>query len=267
MTTLRSDLLDKPSPARMYDYFLGGFHNAEIDRLAAERMISIYPDSRMVALANRACLRRMVEFLVHAGINQFLDLGSGIPTVGNVHAVAQAINPDVRTVYVDIDPVAVAHSLDILQGTPLTTTIQADAQQPETILKHPEVLKLIDFQQPVAVLMLVLLPYIRDNAVAHATIQAFRATMAPGSYLAITHAVYDNAPPEIMAQLEQLMAGSTQSVQIRTYADIVGFFDGMTLIEPGVVYLPLWRPDNPDAPYQQQPERLMLVAGMGQKTG
>ncbi|MBX6342403.1 MAG: SAM-dependent methyltransferase, partial [Thermomicrobiaceae bacterium] len=136
--------LDKPSAARMYDYYLGGFHNFEIDRQAAEQAIARWPDLPLIMQANRAFLRRAVNFVSGQGIDQFLDIGSGIPTVGNVHEVAQRANPSARVVYVDIDPIAVAHSQEILRGNPNATVIQGDVRRPSEILEHPDVQRLLD---------------------------------------------------------------------------------------------------------------------------
>lgn len=158
---------DTPSVARMYDYLLGGFHNFAIDREAAERVKRIYPDIALGMQANRAFLRRVVNFLLARGIDQFLDIGSGIPTVGNVHEVAERINPAARIVYVDSDPMAVAHGEVILQGNTHATVIQADARRPEKILNDPKVKYLLDFQRPVGVLIVALLHFIPDDANAY----------------------------------------------------------------------------------------------------
>src|SRR2546423_11334318 len=146
----------------MYDYFLGGYHNFEIDRKAAEAAIAIYPDFALVMRANRAFLRRAVEYLVAQGVDQFLDIGSGIPTVGNVHEVAQRANPAARVVYVDSDPVAVAHSSAILQGTANTAVIRADTRHPAQILGHPDVRRLLHFDKPLALLLVFILHFIID---------------------------------------------------------------------------------------------------------
>src|SRR5919202_6313143 len=141
--------LDRPNVARMYDYFLGGHHNLAIDRQAAEAAIAAYPEVLMMARTNRAFLRRAVTFLVEQGIDQFLDLGSGIPTIGNVHEVAQQLNPTARVVYVDIDPITVRHSEAILRDTPNVGVIEADACRPEDVLTDPTVRRLLDFSRPI----------------------------------------------------------------------------------------------------------------------
>ncbi len=154
---------DIPSVARMYDYFLGGYHNFAADRQAAERVLAQFPDTRFIAQANRAFLRRAVTFLGEQGIAQFLDIGSGILTVGNVHEIVQAGNPNARVVYVDSDPVAVIHSETILADNPNAAAVRADARQPEAILAHPEVRRLLDPARPLAVLLVALLHFVTDD--------------------------------------------------------------------------------------------------------
>lgn len=176
--------MDRPSPARMYDYCLGGSHNFPADRQAAEQLLAVYPDASLMMRANRAFLRRAVRFLVEHGIDQFLDIGSGIPTVGNVHEIVHQRNPAAHIVYVDSDPIAVRHSLAVLRDIPSATIIQADARQPEHILAHPEVHRLLDFNRPVAVLLVALLHFITDDAEASSLVDALRLSLIPGSYLA-----------------------------------------------------------------------------------
>jgi len=257
--------LDKPNAARIYDYLLGGYHNFEIDRLAAEKVIEIYPDSRLATQACRAFLRRVVNFLAEQGIDQFLDIGSGIPTVGNVHEVAQRANPAARVVYVDIDPVAVAHSKAILKDNPNATAIQADARQPERILGHPEVQQLLDFDRPVAVLLLLLLHAIPDDEEAYSLVRTLRDALVPGSYIAISHGTRDDAPPGVLDQLNKLTKATPTPTKDRSWAEILHFFEGLELVEPGLVRLPLWRPEGPDDIFLDQPERVLVFGGVGHK--
>ncbi|MEJ2211651.1 MAG: SAM-dependent methyltransferase [Anaerolineae bacterium] len=179
--------LDKPNPARIYDYLLGGYHNFEQDRAVAEQMVQIYPDLFLTAQVNRSFLRRAVTFLLAQGIDQFLDIGSGIPTMGNVHEVAQAANPEAHVVYVDVEPVAVAHGRTMLAGNERAAAIRADVREPEAILAHPEVKRLLDFERPVGLLMVALLHYVIDDAVAYRAVERLRRAMAPGSYMALAH--------------------------------------------------------------------------------
>ncbi len=256
---------DRPNAARMYDYFLGGYNNFEIDRKAAEQATAIWPDMPLVMQANRAFLRRAVRFLVGQGIEQFLDIGSGIPTVGSVHEVAQRANPDARVVYVDHEPVAVAHSKAILQDAPYATVIEADARQPEHILNHPEVGRLLDLGKPLALLLVSLLHFITDNEEAYRVVRVLRDAVAPGSYLVMVHGSYEGLTPEIAEQLHQLYMRTPTPVKTRSRAEIERFFDGFELVEPGLVYLPLWRPEGPDDLFLEQPERCSGFTGVGRK--
>lgn len=258
-------VMDQPSPARMYDYFLGGSHNFPIDRQVAEHVLTIYPDAALNARVNRAFLRRAVRFLVGQGIDQFLDIGSGIPTVGNVHEVAQQGNPGARVVYVDCDPIAVHHSIGTLKDIPTATAIQADARQPEDILTHLEVRRLLDFGRPIAVLLLAVLPFITDDVEARSAVNSLREVLASGSYIAIAHGTYEGAPRDVLEQAERLYAGTTNPAKGRSRSEILSFFNGLDLIEPGLVYAPLWRPESPQDLFLDQPERSILLVGIGYK--
>ncbi|MBH0776926.1 SAM-dependent methyltransferase [Nocardia bovistercoris] len=237
--------VDRPSASRVYDYFVGGMHNFEIDRQLAEQIAAFTPNIAETMRANRELLRRCVRYLVAAGIDQFLDIGSGIPTVGNVHEVAQAGNPGARVAYVDIDPVAVAHSAAILDGDPNTTVIQADAADPASILAHPRVTDLLDFQRPIAVLLLGVLHFVPDAADPAGCVARLRDAVAPGSYLAITHATSDGQPAEVL-EAQKLSGRTATEIVLRTRNQVESYFDGWSLVDPGLVHLPLWRPDNPD---------------------
>ncbi len=257
--------LDTPSAARMYDYYLGGFHNFAIDRQAADAIATLHPDVALVMRANRAFLRRAVHFLVARGIDQFLDIGSGIPTVGNVHEVAQGANPAARVVYVDSDPVAVAHSAAILQGNDAAAVIQADARHPEQILGDPVVRRMLDFDRPLGVLIVALLHFIPDDGEAYGLVRAVRDAVAPGSYLAIGHGTTDGLPSERYAQMERLYARTTTPGRMRPRAAIERFFEEMIIVEPGIVHVPLWRPEGADDLFLDQPERSINFAGVAYK--
>jgi hypothetical protein len=249
----------------MYDYFLGGFHNFEIDRRAAEAAIAINPDTPLLMRANRAFLRRAVTFLVEQGIDQFLDIGAGIPTVGSVHEVAGALNPAARVVYVDVDPVAVRHSQAILQGNPNAIAIHGDARQPEQILSHPEARRLLDFDQPMAVLLVALLHFIPDEGDVEHLMSILRAGVAPGSYLVLSHGTYEGRPPELIEQGARLYARTTNPLTPRSRAQVQALFAGFDLVEPGLVYVPLWRPDETVDPFSDDPARSLIFAGVGRK--
>lgn len=178
----------RPSNARMYDYFLGGYHNFAVDRAAAQGILAVEPDFSLLLRANRAFLRRAVLFAGNNGVRQFLDLGAGIPTVGSVHEVAQALDPEARVVYVDVDPIATALSRDILASNPRAVAIQADALLPERVLHHPDLARTLDLRQPLAVLLVAFLHLVPDEDQARRVVHAYRDASAPGSYLAVSHA-------------------------------------------------------------------------------
>jgi hypothetical protein len=257
--------LDRPNVARMYDYMLGGYHNFEMDRRASDAIEAGYPDMRPGAMAHRAMLRRVVTFLVAEGIDQFLDIGSGIPTVGNVHEVAQALHPGARVVYVDIDPVAVAHSKAILRDNPDAGALRGDVHHPDQILAHPEVKRLLDFGRPAAILLLAVLHFIADDEEAYSVVRTLRDALAPGSDIAISHFTFDNCPSEVAAQIQKIFAQTSVPTKYRTYARLEPFFAGLEPVEPGIVYTPLWRPDDPQGLFSEHPERSLGYVGVGRK--
>ncbi len=256
---------DRPNSARMYDYLIGGYNNFEIDRMAAKKAIQINPDAPLVMRANRAFLRRAVGFLVSQGITQFLDVGSGIPTAGNVHEVAQKVNPAARVVYVDAEPVAVHHSRTMLEGNPNAKIIQADARQPERILDHPEVRRLLDLEKPTAVLLFCLLHFVPDDEEAVRAVRVLRDALVQGSYVGLSHATYEGSPPEDTEQINKLYSQTATPLRMRSYDQIEGFFEGLELVEPGLVYVPLWRPDDPGNQFLDQPARSVTYSGIGRK--
>jgi hypothetical protein len=255
---------DHANAARVYDYLLGGTHNFTVDQDVARNMTALDPRMRDVAKANRAFLGRAVRFLADAGIRQFLDIGSGVPTQGNVHEVARAVAPESRVVYVDIDPVAVAHSKAILDGDDKATIIEADVREPEVILGHPEVGRLIDFTQPVGLLLVTVLHFIRDEDNPGDLVKRLSRPLVSGSYLTISHVTLDNQPASVVQAMRRLYRQMTAPPNLRGQAGIRGFFDGFDLVEPGLVFLPQWRPDGP-APFCDQPELSWNYAGVGHK--
>jgi S-adenosyl methyltransferase len=255
--------LSKPSVARAYDYTLGGAHNFAVDREFADRLMAAVPDMRLTARANRAFLHRAVRFLVQAGVRQFLDIGSGIPTVGNVHEIAQEAVASARVVYVDIDPVAVAHSRQILAGNSAATAIQADLRDPELILGHPQVQALLDFDQPIGLMLVAILHAVPDSDAPYGIVARLRDALAPGSYLTISHATADRRPDD-MGQITQMFKQTTTPTTTRTRDEILRFFTGFDLVEPGLVWSPQWRPDSPDH-VGEHPERMMMYVGVGRK--
>ncbi|MEO3781150.1 SAM-dependent methyltransferase [Micromonospora sp. B11E3] len=253
--------LSKPSVARAYDYWLGGSHNFAIDREFARQAIAAVPDLRLVARANREFLHRAVRFMIDMGIRQFLDIGSGIPTVGNVHEIAQTIVPDARVVYVDIDPVAVAHSEQILSDNEFAAAIHEDLRRPEVILDHPATRALLDLNQPVGLLLASVVHAIPDEDDPYGILNRLRTALCPGSYVAISHVTTDSRPQE-MGEGARLSGRTTTPVTARTRAQVERFFDGLELVEPGVVWSPLWRPESPED-VGDHPERMSFYVGVG----
>jgi hypothetical protein len=257
--------VSRPNVARMYDVFLGGSHNFAADREMAAQVTASWPETPRVARANRAFLGRVVRYLVEAGVSQFLDLGSGIPTVGNVHEIAQARRPQSRVVYVDVDPVAVAHSRAILAGNPYTAVIHGDLCQPERILTDEAVMRLLDFTEPVAVLLVSVLHFIPDEREPYAAVRALTGATPAGSWLAVSHASEPRADVETAEEITALYRSRTRTAGVlRSPAEILAFFDGYDLVEPGLVDLPQWRPDGPQDPDESY-ELAMVLAGLGRR--
>jgi SAM-dependent methyltransferase len=252
--------MERPSVARMYDYFLGGSHNFAVDREAARQIIAVAPDAPLVAQANRAFLRRAVRFLVESGIRQFLDIGSGIPTVGNVHEIAQRLAPESRVMYVDVDPVAVAHSREILAGNDRTAIIQEDLRHPRQILDHPEVRGLLDFTQPIAVMIVAVLHFIPDSDDPAGLLATLREALVPGSYLALSQ-VSEEGREDIADHVKSVYRNADNSLHPRTRTELARLFAGFELVDPGVVWAPEWRPETPD--HVDDVDQAVVVCGVG----
>ena len=255
--------LEHPSGARVYDYYLGGSHNFAVDREMARRAIELWPDLPQIMQANRAFLRRATRYLVSQGITQFLDIGSGIPTVGNVHQVAQAALPEARVVYVDIDPVAVAHSRAILAGNQRADVVQAELSDVAGILNDPRAARLLDLSQPIGVLMVALLHFVPDEAEPAKIVGMYRDVMAPGSHFVLSHASYEGRPEQADSHAE-LYQRTPTPMTMRSRAQIEALLDGFEVLPPGVVFLPLWRPESP-ADVDEHPERTTGYAAVGRR--
>jgi len=258
----------RPSVARMYDYYLGGKDNYAVDRAAAEAMMASVPESVQMVASNRAFLVRAVRYLAaEAGIRQFLDIGSGLPTRQNVHEVARAAAPESRVVYADHDPLAVVHGRALLAVDAKTQYIHGDLREPEQILDHPQVRALIDVDQPVAVLVVAILHFIGDQDDPIGILRRLRERMAPGSYLVISHILDDPRPHEIGRILN---AAGAPAWYPRTREQILPFFSGFEVIGPGLELLPRWQP--PGAPAEPEPEPAgaaelrWQVAGVGRRS-
>jgi hypothetical protein len=252
-----------PNAARAYDYALGGYHNFAVDREFVARAEAAMPGASLVAHANRAYLGRAVRWLVDAGVRQFLDIGSGIPTLGNVHEVAQEIAPATRVVYVDIDPVAVAHGQAILHDNPRATSIEGDLRRPADILYHPEVLDLLDFAQPVAVLLMAVLHFISDEDDPAGIVTQLHDGLVAGSYIAMSHATQAaERGPEVEAVI-RLYDRTPTPGHLRTPTQVADLLKGLAIVQPGVVPVTDWRPDPADAddePQEDEPQGTVLAA-------
>jgi hypothetical protein len=255
--------LSRPSASRVYDFYLGGFHNFSSDREMAEKAMEDWPDLPLIMKSNRAFLRRAVTQLVEQGVRQFLDIGSGIPTVGNVHEVAQELAPESRIVYVDLDPVAVAHSRAILADNPNATVLTGDLRQPDGILADLAGIGLLDLSQPVGLLMVAVLHFVDDRDSPTASIATLRDALPSGSYLTISHATHELHPPELTDFHRDLYRKTATPMTMRTHAEVEALFDGFDLVEPGVVLSELWHPDAEDV--VENPERFPIWAGIGRK--
>ncbi|GGL19117.1 hypothetical protein Sme01_36230 [Sphaerisporangium melleum] len=256
---LRQLDLSTPSVARMYDYYLGGKDNFEVDRECADEVLRRAPLVPVVAQANRDFLRRAVRYLAReCGIRQFLDIGTGLPTQDNVHQVAQRVDPRVRVVYVDNDPLVLIHAQALLANNPNTLALAGDLRQPWRILDDPHVRGVIDFREPVAVLLCGILHFIPDHDDPYGIVATLVHAMAPGSYLVVSHAERHRDLTPATGAYDR----ASSPVVLRSLVEIAGFLNGLEWVEPGVVYLPLWRPDRP-----MPTDRLRVPAygGVGRK--
>ena len=238
-----------PNLARMYDYWLGGKDNFTADRAAAVESTAAIPELPLLARENRAFLGRAVRCCVAAGVTQFLDIGSGLPTADNTHEVAQRASAEARTVYVDIDPVVVSHARALL-ATPLTRAVRGDLTRPGEVLAAAEDTGLIDFARPVAVLLGAVLHHVPDEAGPAGAVAAYREAMAPGSCLVVSHAqlapghVANREPlSELGRELIESWRGAQKGNGTRTRHEIAAFFGDLTLVEPGLTEIWAWRPD------------------------
>ena len=253
-----------PNVARVYDCALGGKDNFAVDREIVAQINATIPYGTRPAVENRAFLCRAVRFLVDAGIRQFLDIGSGLPTQGNVHEIVHGVDPTARVVYVDYDPVAVAHSNALLDGVASAVAVQADARDPDGILHHPKVRGMLDFTQPMAVLFVALLHVITDEEDPHGIVARFRDAMAPGSYLVVSHFTTHEQPPELVAYVRKLFERSREPIVHRSREEILRFFDGLELVPPGLVTVTDWRPERAGGEREEPPTRWVL-GGVGYK--
>ena len=238
-----------PNVARIYDYLLGGKDNFAADREAARQLIAAIPDVAAIARDNRSFLGRAVRYLAGpAGIRQFLDLGGGLPTQANVHELAQGVAPGARVAYVDNDPVVASHGRALLASRDRVAMALADLRDPASVWQHPDVADLLDWTQPIAVLCTSTLHFVPDEDEPHKIIAGYRDHMAPGSYLAITHGTMEEDPAGERDKAAGVYRQASSQLHVRPLADVRRFFDGLELVEPGLVWITGWRPEPGTAP-------------------
>jgi O-methyltransferase involved in polyketide biosynthesis len=247
----------KPSVARIYDYYLGGKDNFEIDRKAAADIIKVVPDVRDQAAANRRFLTRAVRYLAEAGISQFIDLGSGLPTSPSVHELARAANPDARVVYIDTDPIVLAHNRALLATDRNIVTKSLDLQKPATVLDDPQVLGVIDFTKPVGLIFVAVFHFVPVD-LAPSMLSAYRKAVPPGSGIALSAACRDRMSADTIRKLQAIYSQSTNPFVFRSAAQIEQLFEGFDLVEPGLADLNSWHSDDETTPTD-------LLAGVGIK--
>ena len=256
----------RPHPARMYNFYLGGKDNYPVDREAARQVLRAAPEARDIARANRAFLQRVVRFLAgEAGIRQIIDIGTGIPDAGNVHDVAAHIAPGIRVVYVDNDPIVHAHANALLADSGTTRIVLADLREPEQILAHPKTRELIDFGQPVALLLVAILHFLTEQENPAGIAARLRNALPGGSYLGLSHVTSD-FHAETAEKAAAVYDQATSPATLRSRAQIAAFFGDWNLVEPGLVQVPLWRPDGPP-PRPKDLRRMWIYGGVARHPG
>jgi hypothetical protein len=239
-----------PSPARIYDYMLGGVFNFQSDRKVADRAMAAVPELREIILANRGFHGRAARWIAGQGVRQFIDIGSGLPTVGNTHEVVRAVVPGARVAYVDIDPM-VAACADVLLDSTAVAVIVADVRDPDRLLNDPGLRSLIDFAEPAGLLMTGLLHFVADGSDPWGLVRRYCAELAPGSYLALSHATHDNVPPRSVEAGREEYANASEQFYFHSRPEIARFFDGLELVrpyeggQPELCYLGEWGAEDP----------------------
>jgi S-adenosyl methyltransferase len=256
--------LDRPSVARVEDYLLGGAYNVAADRALAKRVLVAVPDAARMVREHRAFLARAVRFCLTAGVRQFLDLGSAMPSVGNAHQVARHAAADVRVVLVDSDPVAVALGAALLAGDDRTAVLHADLRRPDDVLDHPDLRAVLDLDRPVAVLLVGALHRVSNEDEPHAIVARLRDRIISGSHLIVSHPCSDGGRPDAMAAIADVARHASTPLVIRSRADIERLFTNLEPVDPGLVWIPQWRPDSPDEVDDWAP-RSSILAGVGRR--
>jgi hypothetical protein len=253
------------SPARRWNYWLGGKDHFQVDRESGDRIAQVYPPIRTAAREGRAFHGRAIRYLAQdAGIRQFLDIGTGLPAPDNTHEVAQAVAPECRVVYVDNDPMVLAHARALTVGTAqgMTNYIDADLRDPATILDSPQLAATLDLRQPVALLLIAVLHFIKDDEQARRIVADLLSAVAPGSYLVATHGTGDFIDPQTAAKFDAMLATGQVDTWPRNRDNFAGFFEGLQLIEPGIVPVSEWRPERPE---RLPPAEVSTYGAIGRK--
>ncbi|KAA5830053.1 SAM-dependent methyltransferase [Saccharopolyspora hirsuta] len=254
----------RPAAARIYDAFLGGSHNFGVERGFAERIEQALPGIGATYQENRAFLRRTVEFLLARGVRQFLDLGSGIPTIGHLHEVARRRTRDFRVLYVDNEPLTVAHSRPLLADEPRADILLADCRDPESVLHAPETQELLDLDRPVGLLMTSVLHFVPDSDDPLGLVEAYRDALVPGSHLVVSHVTGTHAP-EAVRVLADFYAETSDPLHPRETSWIDKLFGDFEVLPPGTTYLADWRPD-PGQPTSAADRYQLLYGGVARKS-
>jgi S-adenosyl methyltransferase len=252
-----------PSPARMYDYYLGGKDNFAVDRAAAEKALAVVPDGRQVAWANRRFLVRAVKYLARQGIEQFIDLGTGIPTSPNVHETARSIIPGARVAYVDNDPIVIVHDRALLASVgKRIIAVRGDVRYPLNILANHALGEVIDFRRPVGILFVAVLHFVTDTEDPYRAVTTFRDRVCPGSYVAASHITSDGTDPHVVSTIQDVYRQASAPAVFRSRAGIERLFDGFRLVKPGIVEVSEWRRNKPKP---NDPPTLRFLGGVGRK--
>jgi hypothetical protein len=236
----------RPSPARIYDYMLRGRHHFAADAAAAERILSVVPEIKDCAWSNRGFHQRAAAWIARQGVRQFLDIGSGLPTVGNTHEVVQKIHPDARVVYVDNDPMVELHSKGIVDAAGRISVLCADLREPDTILQHPAVRRLIDPAEPTGLLMTAVLMFVADSSDPWTQVKRYVQAVGPGSFLALSHLTDDAKPPLAVDGFRRVFDHATEQMHFRSREQVARFFDGLEVVPPyqgappAITYSGLW---------------------------
>jgi len=251
----------KPSVARVYDAILGGKDNFAVDREVARQAVAAMGDDGNGARMNRAALGRAVRFMARSGIDQFLDLGSGLPTAQNTHEIAQAVNPAARVVYVDNDPSVSIHGQALLADDSSTRVVLGDVRSPAMLLADPRIDGFLDYDRPLGLILNAVIHHVLDEEDPYGIVATLKDALAPGSYMQLTH--FSDASPEAKAN-EEVLRKALGRGQVRTKAEITALFSGLQILAPGLVFLPEWRPDEPVA-YPLAPGGTLMLVGVGAK--